>query len=79
MMHNRVMTNPTTQQAPRQHWLKGTTYPKIEAALRLHIIGGIPMRTAAKQAGCSLSGLRDAKRRHLTRIKASSGGTEAIR
>ena len=77
MMHNRAMTNPTTQQAPRQHWLKGTTYPKIEAALRLHIISGIPMRTAAKQAGCSLSGLRDAKRRHLTRIKSEGAHASA--
>ena len=70
MMHNQPMMNNTTQQALRQHWLKGTTHPKIEAALRLHIISKVPMRTAARQAGCSLSGLRDAKRRHLARISA---------
>ena len=60
----------TTTQCPRPNWLAGMTKPAIEAALRLHIIGGIPMRKAAVAAGCSLSGLRDAKSRHLARISA---------
>lgn len=68
------MTTPKTQ--PRRHPLSGTTTPAIESALRLHIIDGLPMRKAVEQAGCTLSGLRYAKRLHATRIRAQAGTTQ---
>ena len=72
MRHNRGMTTPPKPQN-RRHPLSGTTTPSIEMALRLHIIGGLPMRKAAEQSGCTLSGLRYAKPRHMARISALRG------
>lgn len=68
MAHNGGMTSLKPQ---RRHPLSGTTTPAIEAALRLHIIAGLPMRKAVEQAGCTLSGLRYAKRLHAARIRAT--------